>query len=75
MLSTAKTEFAHPTPVPGTESWIDELRMLTKRRYDHRGDREEGLLRKVLSTPVEEGLLKKVLSTPVEGGKNPAVTT
>ena len=42
MLGTAETEFAHPTPVPGTESWIDELRMLTKRRYDHRGDREEG---------------------------------
>ena len=42
MLSKAKTEFAHPTPVPGTESWIDELRMLTKRSYDHRGDRGEG---------------------------------
>ena len=42
MLSKAKTEFAHPTPVPGTESWIDELRMLNKHRYDHGGDREEG---------------------------------
>ena len=42
MLSKAKTEFAHPTPMPGTESWIDELRMLTKRSYDHRGDRGEG---------------------------------
>ena len=31
MLSKAKTEFAHPTPVPGTEGWIDELRLLTKR--------------------------------------------
>ena len=42
LLSKANTEFAHTTPVPGTESWIDELRMLTKRRYDHGGDREEG---------------------------------
>ena len=32
------------------------------------------LCSKRVNNPVEEGLLKKVLSTPVEGDKNPAVT-
>ena len=40
--SRIQTDFAHPTPVPGTDSWVDELRVLKHHRYDHEGDRGEG---------------------------------
>ena len=34
MLGRTQTEFAHPTAVVGTDRWIDELRILTSRRFD-----------------------------------------
>ena len=42
MTSRTQTEFADPIPVLGTDSGIDELRVLTNRRYDHGGDLGEG---------------------------------
>ena len=40
--SRIQTDFAHPTPVPGTDNWVGELRVLANRRCDHEGDRGEG---------------------------------
>ena len=28
--------------MPGKDNWVDELRVLGNRRYDHEGDRGEG---------------------------------
>ena len=40
--STIQTDFAHPAPVPGTDSWVDELQVLKHHQFDHEGDQREG---------------------------------
>ena len=39
--SRIQTVFAHPTPVPGTDNRVNELRVLANRRYDQEGDQGE----------------------------------